>query len=97
MSRVRKRTKVEVSSWDEALNVINGKPYVLDGIHGHLKVDRSRQFYTRVMHEPSKRGRQTDAYLKLKREYHDDWDTDLSDSERLPDIVGEFVKYNPKD
>lgn len=85
--------KVGVSSWDEALDAIDGKEYTLDGVHGRFKVDRSRAHDTRVTHEPSARGRRSEAYLETKRELRDDWSSDLTNTERLADIASEFVRW----
>lgn len=93
MTRSGRKKKVEVSSWDEALDVIDGKRYTLDGIEGVIHVDRSRRFDTRVDHHPTAKGKKTEAYLKIKRQLGDDWSTDLSSSERLADIASRFCVF----
>lgn len=93
MNRSGRKKKVEVSSWDEALDVIDGKRHTLDGIEGVIRVDRSRQFDTRVDHHPTAKGKKTAAYLKIKRQLGDDWSTDLSSSERLADIASKFCVF----
>lgn len=89
-----RKKKVKVSSWNEALEVIDGKRYTLDGIEGVIRVDRSRRFYTRVNHDPTAKGKKTAAYLKIKKQLGDDWSTDLSDSERLADIASKFCVWS---
>lgn len=75
------------SAWQQALDHIDGREYVLDGIHGVIKVDQSRAFETRIWHEPSDEGRNTRAYRDMKRQLGDHWSSDLSQSERLADIM----------
>lgn len=67
-----------VASWDAALEAIDGREITLDGIHGTVKVDRSRRFDTRVMHIKSAKGRRSEAYQETRRRLRDDWDSDLT-------------------
>jgi hypothetical protein len=88
--------KVVVRSWDEALDVLDGKKLVLDGVDGVLRVRRRRDQYGPVltgvlMHVPSAKGKQSAKYLETKRQLRDDWDTDLTGSERAADIAAKFV------
>ena len=89
-----------VKSWDAALDILDGKKWVDDeGIEGVFKVDRSRKYDTRVMHIKTPKGRATEAYQKQKREYHDDWDTDMTGSEELPTIAHDVfgVRWSGRD
>lgn len=80
-------------SWDDMLDEMNGRAYTLDGIHGTIKVERTPSALhgglpiLKVTHEPSKRGQKSDAYAKTRRQLGDDWNTDLTWSERLADIA----------
>lgn len=77
-----------VATWDAALEAIDGREITLDGIHGTLKVDRSRRFDTRVMHMKSPKGRRTESYQETRRRLRDDWDSDLTqDAETCCAIV----------
>ena len=93
--------KVYVSNWDEALDAVNGKEYVLDGIHGHLKVTRSIDRFglpvTSFVHEPSRKGKTSEAYLERRRELGDDRHTDFRDSERAGTIASEFCEFPATD
>lgn len=77
-------------TWPETVAALHGMWYVLDGIHGQLK-DDSRKLETRLIHEPSKRGKRTRAYQETKAKLHDDWMTDLSQSERAAQIAVEIL------
>lgn len=72
-------------SYDQALDFINGKAYKLDGVAGKLKVERGP--YLKVEHVPSKAGMKSEAYLAVKRKLRDDYVTDLTWSERFPEIM----------
>lgn len=82
-------------TWDEILDALNGQTYTLDGVHGTIKVERNPSGLhgglpiLKVTHEPSARGKRSEAYLRVKRQLHDDYDTDLTWSERLPQIATE--------
>lgn len=78
---------VLVRSWNEALDVIDGKAITLDGIHGHIRVERPAKHVTRVIHYPSPRGKASEAYKDQKRKYRDDWMSDLTGSDRLVPIA----------
>ncbi len=77
-------------TWQKALDHINGQAYVLDGIDGVIKVDYTRKHDTRISHEATKRGRATQAYQETKRQLGDDWSSDLTNSERVVDIMIEL-------
>jgi hypothetical protein len=90
--------KVVVRSWDEALDVLDGKHLVLDGVDGTLRVNRRRDQYGAVltgvlMHVPSAKGKKSAKYLEIKRQLHDDWDTDLTGSERVAEIAEKFCVF----
>jgi len=82
-----------VSSWDEALELVDGKKVVLDGIEGIIKVRKTPKspYYgystTSVSHVPTAKGMKSAKYIQTKRKLGDDWSTDLSDSETLPALM----------
>lgn len=61
---------------DEAYEILEGLPHVLDGISGTIHILR-RNGMTEMEHRPSPEGRRSEAYLKVKAELGDDWDTTL--------------------
>jgi len=69
---------------------IDGQPYTLDGIAGTIRVEGESP-YTRVTHYKSDAGRRTEAYQATKRMLRDDWDTDLTYSERLVSIFYDLL------
>jgi hypothetical protein len=77
-----------VSSISEAFEALDGKAYTLDGIHGHFKNETFRG-ETRIAHYPSKKGQQTEEYRRTRAQLGDDWSNDLSQSERLGEIMWE--------
>lgn len=77
-------------SWKHVLREIDGREYILDGIHGTIQVDL-HPYNTRVMHEPSKLGKETEAYQATRRVLRDEWSTDLSQSERVVTIAYELL------
>ncbi len=93
------RRKIEVTTWDECLDVLDGKHLVLDGIDGHIKVERPRPspYYgttlTRVIHNASAKGRKSDEYRKIKQKLGDDWSTDLTSGERVGEIANLFCTF----
>lgn len=78
------------NTWADALNAIDGREYTLDGVHGTFHIDRSIRFNTRIWHIASERGRQSEHYREVKAKLRDDWDSDMSHSDRLVDIMGEL-------
>jgi hypothetical protein len=76
-----------VASWDDALDMVDGLRFMLDGVDGVITVDRSRRFDTRVYHKTSAKGRRSVAYQATRARLRDDWDTDLTESDRLVSIV----------
>ena len=79
-------TTTAVATYQEALDAMDGRAYTLDGIHGTIKVSRFNGMTT-IRHEPSARGRKTEAYQQVKRKLGDDWSTDFSQSERFGKIA----------
>lgn len=77
-----------VSNIAEAFEALDGKAYTLDGIHGHFKNETFRG-EARIAHYPSKKGQQTKEYRELRTRLGDDWSSDLSQSERLGEIMWE--------
>lgn len=75
-----------VTTYQEALDAMDGRTYTLDGIHGTIKVSRFNG-RTSIYHHPSARGMKTEAYRETKHKLGDDWSTDLSQSERFGDIA----------
>lgn len=76
----------QVTTYQEALDVMDGRTYTLDGIHGTIKVERFNGMTT-ISHRPSKKGQNTEAYRETRRKLGDDWSTDLSQSERFGEIA----------
>lgn len=87
--------KVVVHSWDEALDVVDGKRVTTkDGVEGIIRIDRSRRFDTRFQVIPTAKGRRTEYYREIKRQLHDDWDYDLTDAvESAVELAERFVKF----
>jgi hypothetical protein len=75
-----------VTTYEAALDAINGRNYTLDGIHGTIRVD-SWNGCVSIHHHPSKKGQGTEAYREMKRKLGDDWSTDLTNSERFGDVA----------
>jgi len=72
---------------DDVYSAIHGKTVTIDGIQCTIEIERSR-FDTRIMCKVTPRGRRTEAYRDKKRQYKDDWDFDMSQSE---DFFGKIV------
>lgn len=89
----------EVTAYQDYLRkageALDGKHYVLDGVSGTIKY---REFQgrgvhglnQRISHVADEEGKKTEYYCKTARELGDDYDTDLTDSERLVDILCEL-------
>ena len=78
--------------WTDAVSRIDGKRYKLDDVDGTLHVYPSRRGYMpSVYHEASKIGRRSKAYRTIRRELGDDYDSDITQSERLVDIILEIA------
>lgn len=82
-----------VHNYDDFLAAINGKSCTLHGVHGHIKVERRKRgsyygggYETKIYHEPSARGKRSEAYRKLRHEMGDDWSTDLTQVEDIAEI-----------
>jgi hypothetical protein len=85
-----------VKSWDEALDVVDGKKVIHDGVESIVKIDRSRKFDTRFELHPTAKGRKSEAYLESKRKLRDDYITDLTQSpEAAVRIAERFVQFKP--
>lgn len=83
-----------VHNYDDFLAALDGKTCTLDGVHGHIRVERRKRgsYYgggveTHITHEPSARGKRSEAYRKLRREMGDDWSTDLTNVENIDEIA----------
>lgn len=85
--------------FDDVLEFMDGKSYVLDGISGVFKYSKrnllSGDFGTvslryELVHEADEIGRQNDAYRQVRRMLGDDYVTDMTWSERLVDIAVEL-------
>ena len=79
---------------DSVFTFLDGKSFTLDGVHGQFRHEVRWAVYPyahateRLYHEPSAKGRRSEAYQALRREYRDDWVTDLTDSiERYCEIA----------
>lgn len=72
---------------------LDGRHYTLDGISGVIKHETisARYPYAHVDHTLSHRadakGMRSPKYIELRRKLHDDWSTDLTNSDRLVDIA----------
>jgi hypothetical protein len=69
-------------TFEQAREWLDGKAWKLDGIDGVIRVE-GKSPYTRVMHYPSAKGRRTGAYQAKRREYRDDWMSDITTSDSL--------------
>lgn len=72
---------------------LDGRKCTLDGVHGTLvreivsvRYPTERTEY-RLWHRASAKGRKSPAYLAIKARLRDDWDTDLTWSDRLSEIA----------
>lgn len=85
-------------TWEELREYCNGKKFKNDeGIEMVFKYDGSRYPYIYISGEPTAKGKRHPAYIKRKREMHDDWSTDLYNSEggeikAMAKIVGGMKK-----
>lgn len=73
-------------NWQLVLEALDGQHVELDGVSGTIRLE-GRSPYQRVVHHADARGRQSAEYRRVKRELHDDWSTDLTDSDRLVGIA----------
>jgi len=89
------RLKQIVHSWDEACDAVDGKTVTVDGIEGKIKIDH-RPNDLRFLVIPTARGRQTEAYKKDRRYLHDDWDFDLTASDRAVELAEKFVRFEER-
>jgi len=81
---------IVVHSWDEALSEIDGAKVTIDGVPGTIKVEHRKRAWgieSKVIHHPSAAGKKTEAYKATKRKLGDDYVTDLTDGERLVEIM----------
>ncbi|NIU85253.1 MAG: hypothetical protein GWN31_15770, partial [Candidatus Thorarchaeota archaeon] len=81
--------------YNEVFEFLDGKKYTLDGIEGkfsyELLVGLDCWVYDRLYHEPTEKGKQSKEYREKRRQYRDDWVTDLTDSiEEYCDIAYEL-------
>ncbi len=60
-----------------------------EGIEGRLKLE-GHWPYRKLWFVPTKLGRRHPEYLKTKHKLHDDWDTDLSQSD--PEVWSEYIQ-----
>lgn len=78
---------------NDVFEFLDGKEYVLHGIHGHFKHDvwvgrqRTSEY---LRHIPSKRGMATKLYQDEKRKLGDDWSSDLTNGLSYCDIAIEL-------
>jgi hypothetical protein len=80
-----------VSTWDAALRLVDGKTVKdSEGIEGVLKVVRLGPHDTRLMHVKTEKGKRTAAYQATRAKLHDDWDTDLTNSDSSQAIMEEL-------
>jgi hypothetical protein len=86
------RLKKIVHSWEEACDAVDGKRVVVDGIEGHIKIDY-RPNDTRFLVVPTAKGRKTEAYQTDRRYLHDDWNFNLTESDRAVRLAEKFVKF----
>jgi hypothetical protein len=75
--------------WERVDAFIDGKRVILDGIEGTLQVLGSRP-YRRFYHQPTAKGRTTEVYRLLKQKFRDDWSSDLTNSDRLVEIMSKL-------
>ena len=77
---------------NEIFEFLDGREYTLDGVHGHFRYRVLGRLTTKheLAHIPSDQGRESEAYLEVKRKLGDDWTTDLSNSLRHCEIAIEL-------
>jgi len=89
------RKKVTVSSWEEALEVVNGKTITYEGVECVIKagVDRGiwgpRSF---LRLEPTRKGKRSEAYQVDRRKLGDDFDIEPN-SENQATIASQFCVF----
>lgn len=67
----------------ELFGFLDGREYVLDGVHGRFAYEPGRPgrpWEDRLWHRPSARGRRSTAYLTIRRQLRDHWDSDLTEA-----------------
>ena len=87
------RNLTDDSSTAKLFRALDGRHYTLDGIGGVLSYETFVASYPyphvdhSFHHRPDAKGRRSEEYLKVRRMLRDDWSTDLTNSERLGEIV----------
>lgn len=83
-----------MSIMEQLADYLEGKKYVLDGIEGKFKARTwtTRYGYStiRIDHKPTEKGKRSEAYQVIKRQLGDDFDSDVTEDERLCDIATEL-------
>ena len=72
---------------------LRGKHYSLSGVSGVFQHDDANGH---LLHIPDAAGRKSQTYRDLRRRLGDDWETDMTYSERIGDIALE-LGFDPKE
>lgn len=72
---------------------LHGKPYALSGVSGVFRNDAANGH---LLHIPDAAGRNSQTYRDLRRKLGDDWETDMTCSERIGDIALE-LGFDPEE
>lgn len=73
-------------AWQHIEDAIDGRTFTLDGVSGTLRVYRTPHA-RRITHEANARGKRSRAYRETKAKLRDDYDTELTWSERIVTIA----------
>lgn len=83
-----------MSIMEQLADFLQDKKYTLDGIEGIFKARTYTTFYghssIRIDHKPTSKGKKSEAYQEIKRQLGDDFDSDVTEDERLCDIATEL-------
>jgi hypothetical protein len=74
------------TDFNGAIDYINGKTVTVDGISGTIEVRGARP-YRKIYHNADAKGRRTDRYQETRRKLHDDWSSDLTESDNLVEVM----------
>ena len=79
--------KTVVHSWTEFERAIDGRTVTIDGVSGKICIVHWAGRRSAIVFKPNRKGKATAAYQKVRKQLGDDWDTVLTDSDRLDEIA----------